>query len=382
MSSSSVSPILKEYGVFEASGVDATVAAHYGEPLKEQRRLVLGAEKFVATDYSHLDIVTVSGSDRHSWMTTLSSQIMDGMKAGDSRELMLLSMQGRIEFAPAALEDGEKLWLIAEAGQGQALTEFLISMKFMLDVEIENVSNDYSVFVSFQDPRVSAKAPELLRSARIWEDPWPGVVSGGASYAALAEDQHPGKDFHRFFSVVLSKDLLKIASELSLAGVWAAEALRIEAWRPRLSNEVDDKSIPHELDWMRTAVHLSKGCYKGQETIARVHNLGHPPRRLVFLDLDGSEHTLPAVGSTVYAGSKKVGKITSVAQHWEAGPIALAIIKRSVDPEAELTVVEDSGGDEHNGGQQVSYAATQTVIVSPDAGQVAGRREMGNFLRR
>ena len=78
-----------------------------------------------------------------------------------------------------------------------------------------------------------------------------------------------------------------------LAGIWAAEALRVAAWRPRLGFETDHRTIVHEVDWLRTAVHLHKGCYRGQETVARVHNLGRPPRRLVFLHLDGSGHVLP-----------------------------------------------------------------------------------------
>lgn len=374
------SPLLQKFGVFEASGVDAGVAAHYGEPLKEQRRFILGAEKFVVADYSHLDVVTVSGPDRHSWMTTLSSQIMDGMKSGDSRELTLLSAQGRVEFVPFAVEDGDKLWLIAESGQGEDLAAFLNSMKFMLRVDIENVSAEYGILVSFDDPRTSEKAPKALQKALIFSDPWPGVVAGGTSYTEIDPGEHPGRGLRRFFSIIPLADLLDIAPEVSLSGIWAAEALRIEAWRPRYGNEVDEKTIPHELDLMRTAVHLKKGCYKGQETVARVHNLGHPPRRLVFLDLDGSEHTLPEVGASVYADTKKVGKVTSVAQHWEAGPIALAVIKRNVDPAAVLSVV-DEPRENDSSTPSVQYAATQTVIVSPDAGQVAGRRDMGNFFR-
>ena len=73
-----------------------------------------------------------------------------------------------------------------------------------------------------------------------------------------------------------------------LAGTWAYEALRIAAGRPRLGLDTDHRTIPHELGWIETAVHLSKGCYRGQETVARVHNLGHPPRRLVRLHLDGA----------------------------------------------------------------------------------------------
>jgi folate-binding protein YgfZ len=156
---------------------------------------------------------------------------------------------------------------------------------------------------------------------------------------------------------------------LPLAGMMAVEALRIAAWRPRMGAETDDKTIPHELDLMRTAVHLDKGCYKGQETVARVHNLGRPPRRLVFLDLDGSMHTQPAVGSDVVLGEKTIGRVTSVALHYEAGPIALALIRRNTDPEATLAVRD---GDEE-------YPATQETIVATDAGQVVGRAT--GFLR-
>ena len=91
-------------------------------------------------------------------------------------------------------------------------------------------------------------------------------------------------------------DLAAAVGDRPLAGTWAAEALRIAAWRPRLGFETDHRTIAHEVDWLRTAVHLHKGCYRGQETVARVHNLGRPPRRLVFLHLDGSGHTLPARG--------------------------------------------------------------------------------------
>ena len=143
-------------------------------------------------------------------------------------------------------------------------------------------------------------------------------------------------------------------AEEELAGMMAVEALRIAAWEPRFGAEIDDKTIPHELDWLRTAVHMDKGCYKGQETVARVHNIGHPPRRMVFLDLDGSMHTLPATGAEVKLGERTVGRITSATLHYEAGPIALAVIKRNVDPEAVLIVVDG----------ETNYPASQEVIVA------------------
>jgi len=205
---------------------------------------------------------------------------------------------------------------------------------------------------------------EDWQDLKVWEDPWPHVGAGGYAYSVVGEESHPGLERPWFEYLVPAAELEAAVGDRPLAGMWAAEALRIAAWRPRLGAETDDKTIPHELDLLRTAVHLAKGCYKGQETIARVHNLGHPPRRLVFLQLDGSQHTLPAVGSEVRLGDRKVGTVTSVVQHYEMGPVALAVIKRSVSPDEILTVVD---GDE-------PYTAAQEVIVAPDAGQVVGRQ--------
>ena len=106
-------------------------------------------------------------------------------------------------------------------------------------------------------------------------------------------------------------------------------------------------------------MHLRKGCYRGQETVARVQNLGQPPRRLVFLHLDGSGHELPAVGAEVRSGAvageadsgRAVGRLTSVARHHELGPIGLAVVKRSVDPAETFTVD--------------ATAAAQEVVVAP-----------------
>ncbi len=107
--------------------------------------------------------------------------------------------------------------------------------------------------------------------------------------------------------------------------MWAFEALRIAAHQPRFGLDTDHRTIPHEVGWIGAAVHLDKGCYRGQETVARVHNLGHPPRRLVLLHLDGSADRLPAHGDPVELGGAAVGSVGSAARHYELGPIALAL---------------------------------------------------------
>lgn len=348
-------------------------------------------------DLSTRAVVTVSGPDRLNWLTTLSSQQVTDLRAGDCSELLLLDIAGRIEHAPAIVDDGETAWLITEASHGPALRQWLESMKFALRVEVAERTDDYAVLGS------TAALPESLPStpAAQWTDPWPQLGPGAESYAATEEADHPGKEFSWHLTLVPREQLDDAVTHLEsqgwlLAGAMAAEALRIAAWRPRLAFDVDAKAIPHELDLIRTAVHLSKGCYKGQETIARVHNLGHPPRRLVFLHLDGSEHTLPAPGADVLApattadraalaAERAVGVVTSVARHHEAGPIALALVKRKVDPEAALVVRDTAPAEADDAPQEqpaepVFYAASQEVIVRPDAGKTVGRPQ-GDFLR-
>lgn len=390
------SPLLDRHGAVPAEAPDQAVPAHYGDPLREQRRLARSTPASpVLVDSSHLGVVEVTGQDRASWLTTLSSQVLTGLPAGSSAELALLSAQGRLEYVPHAIIGEDRILLIVEPGQEQPLTAFLDSMRFMLRVQVRAAAADWAVVGLRVDPRDAAVlAPFLARAGEsglplVWRDPWPGVVPGGTSYAAIAE--HPGAQRTWYEALVPRERLPELAglaeadpAPLGWAGLWAAEALRIEEWRPRAAREIDERTIPHELDLMRTAVHLAKGCYKGQETVARVHNLGHPPRRLAFLDLDGSEHTLPALGSPVYAegGTRAVGRVTSAALHHEAGPIALAVLKRSVDPAAALRVVDPGQPGEDGEPAETVYAAAQTVIVDPEAGQVTGRRHRADFLRQ
>ena len=177
-----------------------------------------------------------------------------------------------------------------------------------------------------------------------WQDPWGSVAAGGVNYAP-ALPEFDGREH-----------ILESAPEIEIVPLESAEALRVAAYRPRQLNEVDEKTLPHELNLLSTAVHLRKGCYRGQESVAKVHNLGHPPRRLTFLHLDGSNHLLPEEREVTLDGNV-VGRVTSVAQHFEMGPIALAVLQRSVPVDATLMVGVTS--------------ASQEVIVSPDAGAAA-----------
>src|SRR5262250_1768988 len=301
------SPLLARPGAVPAQGIDTGVAAHYGDPYAEQRTLTRAAGQ---VDRSHRDIVRITGVDRLSWLHSLTTQDLEHLQPGTAAQVLA----------------------------------FLQSMRFLLRVDPEQVTGDFAV-LTLMGPGRPAAVPEGA------------VISMADSF---------GMD------VVVPRDRLpEISAALehdgaAVAGLDAYEALRIAAHRPRLGLDTDHRTLPHEVGWIDTAVHLTKGCYRGQETVARVHNLGHPPRRLVFLHLDGSEDRLPGHGDPVTSEGTQVGFTGSVARHFELGPIGLALIKRTVPVDAALR----AGG----------VPAAQEVIVPPDAGanvKVALKRPRG-----
>jgi folate-binding protein YgfZ len=332
------SPMLGRPRAVAGAGLDATIAAHYGDPLREQRLLVEG---LAAVDLSNRGVVSISGPDRLSWLNSITTQLLSGLAPRVSAETLVLSPKGHIEHALHLVDDGETTWVTVEPGTAASLVSWLDSMRFMLRVEVRDVSDDYHVI---GEPVRSESAPgEPLA----WSDPWPFLVGDTAAYCAAPDvTNHPGSQRAWRELIVPLSQLDAVLGDRPLAGMWAAEALRVAAWRPRLGFETDLRTIPHELDWLRSAVHLHKGCYRGQETVARVHNLGRPPRRLVFLHLDGSGHTLPERGAEVEADGKVVGRLTSVSRHHELGPIALAVIKRNTALDAVCTTAGLSASQE------------------------------------
>ncbi len=319
------SPLLGCPGAVADTGLEAGVAAHYGDPMREQRLL---DEGLAVVDLSHRGVVSVTGPDRLTWLDSMTTQQVGTLPPRTSVESLVLSPRGHVEHALHLVDDGETAWLSVEPGTAGDLVRWLDSMRFMLRVEVADVSDDLAVL---GEP-VSAES--ATGEPLAWRDPWPGPVGDTTAYGPTTE--HPGANRRWRELIVPRAGLADAVGDRPLAGTWAAEALRVAAWRPRLGRETDHRTIPHELDWLRTAVHLHKGCYRGQETVARVHNLGRPPRRLVFLHLDGSGHVLPDVGASVSVAGREVGRLTSVARHYVEGPIALAVVKRSTPVDADL----------------------------------------------
>jgi folate-binding protein YgfZ len=363
------SPFLSLPGAVPADGLDEGVAAHYGNPMVEQRRLEQGR---AVVDLSHRGVVTVSGPDRLSWLNSMASQRLDRLAPGESAEALFLDASGHVEHAVHAVDDGERTWLVVEGAEAPALASWLDRMRFMLRVEVADVTADHAVVAAMPDG--DGFPLELPAGAIRWTDPWRLDLPNGHRYSN--DPNHPGAMW-RYVEVIVPREALRGLAAgvrpgaVEPAGSLALEALRIAAWRPRFATEVDEKTLPHELDWLRSAVDLHKGCYRGQETVAKVVNLGRPPRRLVMLHLDGSDTVLPKPGDAVIGVKVRpeptpgeeperhvVGHVTSAGMHHELGPIALAVVKRAVPPGLEL-IVESHG---------IDVAAAQVEIVPADAG--------------
>lgn len=397
--------------------VDEAVASfgatpHFGDPSGEQWALEGGRALVRRPD---LAVISVSGADRLTWLTSLASQIVTGLVPGASRELLILSPEGRVEHWAGASDDGEALHLIVERSDLSGFVAFLDSMRFALRVSV--AERDVAVFSSV---RAGANTPEAVAALPghlwTWEDPWPGVVEGGAAY--FQGERRPGARTPMMFHAVSRQDADEFeaawlaggaasgAAEAHAApssapsgarsstpspaggkrrraGYLAWEAMRIAAWKPRLGRETDARAIPPEVDWLRSAVHTSKGCYRGQETIARVINLGRPPRRLTYLQLDGSRGDLPAPGTPITVGGRQVGVITSSARHADEGPIALALIARAVPVSTVFDIDGVAAAQEEivpvHGKSSVSPESRPGADLSREAGQRGGSTGFGGL---
>jgi folate-binding protein YgfZ len=302
------SPLLDLPGAVAGDGIDAPVAAHYGSFNTEQRTLASG-EGFV--DLSHRDVVRIAGPDRLTWLHSLTTQYFLDLPAGAWTQALVLSPQGHVEHEMTGVDDGEAFVAHTEPGAGAALVEWLDRMRFLMQVEVSLVDD-------------------------------------------LAVTWRPKGDVGGYDLVPRDKLMAYAEAAGPACGLWAFEALRIERGEPRSGIDTDHRTIPNEVGWIGPAVHLDKGCYRGQETVARVHTLGRPPRRLTLLHLDGSENRLPAAGSPVTFEGREVGFVGSSARHHELGPIALALLKRNVPVEGGLVVD--------------GMPATQEVLVDPEVG--------------
>ena len=285
--------------VYLDEGLDKGAVWHFGQVAQEGRALAKGQ---AWADLSHRAIIKISGNDRLSWLHSLTTQHLEKLEPGIWQEALILDPKGHLEYQFYLVDDAEATYLHLDQISAPPLLEYLEKMKFMLDVSVSNVSDSYAIL----------KAPGLSDEI-------------GGPYALLPRSELEAT----------KQAFNKVATQV---GIWALEAERIAMGRARIGFDSDHKSIPNELGLLNRAVHMAKGCYRGQETVAKIYNLGNPPRRLVLLHLDGSVVTSPPKGTDVMNGEVKVGFLGTVARHHELGTIALAVIKRNTPVDAELTV--------------------------------------------
>jgi folate-binding protein YgfZ len=314
-----------------ALGRDAGVPWHYGDPLREQRELATHAG---VVDRRNRDVLAVPGPDRLGWLHSICSQHVSGLTDGEATEALVLSPHGHVEQHWQVTELGDQVWIDTEPGAAAEVLGYLHKMQFLKRVEPADVSADWAVLslvgpatvdvltaAGLPVPDAPGRAAPLPGGGFVRRMPWPGADAADLLVPAARAD-----------------DVLRSLTHAGAtrAGLWAFEALRVEARRPRLGLETDHRTIPHEVGWIGPAVHLDKGCYRGQETVARVQNLGRPPRRLVLLHLSGESENLPEAGAAVTAGGRTVGFVGTALHHYELGPVALAVVKRSLADDAEL----------------------------------------------
>jgi len=285
--------------VFVEEGPDKGAIWHFGEPNKEQKALLEGK---AWADLSHLAVIEVSGEDRLKWLHDLTTQYLVDFGVGIWTSALVLDPQGHVEYQFSLVDDGNATYLVLDPHFAEGLINYLNKMRFMLKVEVKDATPDFAVL------RAPGAANEV-----------------GGPFALVPRNEL--EDMKKTFD-----------STAMQVGTWALDAERVTAGRPRHGIDTDFKAIPNELGVLHSAVHMNKGCYRGQETVAKIYNLGKPPRRLVMLHLDGHAVVMPPSGTPVMNGENQVGFLGTVARHHELGPIALAIVKRNTPVDAELMV--------------------------------------------
>jgi folate-binding protein YgfZ len=343
-------------------GIDAGIAWHFGDPLGEQRILHKSAG---IIDRSNRGVLMVTGADRLPWLHSIISQHVANLADGESTQTLVLSPHGHVEQHWQLTELAGTVWLDVEPGQAGEALAYLEKMRFLKRVEPVDVSAAWAV--------LTLSGPSTTQVLELAAFPVPAVsqaiaLDGGGFIRGMRAD--PKSKTIVVDLLVPRKSAADVVVRLQEAGArpvgtWAFDAVRVQSREPRLRFETDHRTIPHEVGWIGSAVHLDKGCYRGQETVARVHNLGKPPRRLVLLYLDGLSDVLPEAGTPVEFGGRAVGFLGTAVQHYELGPIGLAVIKRSIPDDAELTVAghlvtidtEGSGGPDGTDVTDVSDVA-------------------------
>jgi tRNA-modifying protein YgfZ len=282
-------------------------------------------------DRSERGKLALTGSEAKDFLNGQVSNDVEALTRGTGLYAAFLTPKGKMLGDLRVLDLGDELWLDTERGALQALFDLIRRGTVGWDVELHKRTLEQAL-LSLVGPRAAAAAgaeglgPEHATRA---------VTLGGAAVVLVATDV--GVDV-----ICAAQDAGRVRDALDVpeAAEDAAEIVRVEAGRPRYGIELDDSVIPQEAGLNDRAVSFTKGCYVGQETVARLHWRGKPNRHLRGLRLAA----LATAGDAIVAGEREVGRIGSAVVSPRLGPIALALVRREVEP-GDVVAVGPTGAE-------------------------------------
>jgi folate-binding protein YgfZ len=244
------------------------------------------------------DYVAVTGPEAVAYLERMVSNEVATLEIGEARQALLLTPKARIVAPLVVLRRGhEDVLLLTEPGLGEVLRTTLLRMRLRANCSIEIEEHRSTILL--------------------------GVGEGG-----IPTDDH-GIPAVELLDVDPPDDALAVSSD-------ELERLRIRAGVPRWGHELDERVLPAEAGLETRAISFTKGCYPGQEPVARLHYRGHPNRTLRVVALDRGE--LPERDATLSLDGKDAGRITSSALDPELGIVALAYVRREVPADGVLTL--------------------------------------------
>jgi folate-binding protein YgfZ len=276
-------------------------------------------------------VIAVTGPDGAEYLQGQLTNDVEALQAGEGQYAALLDRKGHMQTDLRVLRSGdEEIQIDTEPGTKDAALRHLTMYSIGRDVTVADATAD-RVLISLIGPR----AAEIAATAPLPE--YANEATTLAGIEALAVGTRDGIDL---FAAAADRDRL-LAALLEAGAVEvspeAVEIVRVESGVPRFGAEMDAATMPAEAAIVEDAVSFTKGCYIGQETVARLHYKGKPNRHLRGLKLSASA----APGSPLRLGEKEVGTLGGAVVSPALGPIGLAIVRREAEPGAQLTVGED-----------------------------------------
>ena len=282
-------------------------------------------------DRSERGKLLVSGPDGAEYLQGQLTNDVEALEVGDGQYAALLDRKGHMQADMRVLRLGaEQIWVDTEAGALPAARRHLEMYSIGRDVAVVDVSEERALF-SLIGPR----SPEVAGTAALPE--YSCLETGVSGVECVAVGTRHGIDL-----IAGADEAERLRGHLREAGAVevspaAAEILRVEAGVPRFGAEMGTETMPAEAGIVEQAVSFTKGCYIGQETVARLHYKGKPNRHLRGLRLSAPAEP----GAALSLGEKEVGRLGGAAVSPALGPIGLAILRREAEPDTELAVGED-----------------------------------------